>query len=210
MKTKLLPLIAAASVFAAAPTMAHDDIVGTGTTAYVLDKDGDIVRDRWDRCVRTIDWTKETAIAKCEGWPEPKAEVKPEPKPVVAPKPVVKKPEPKPLPPAPVAYRGHFAFDSAMIKATEVPELDAFADYMNQVKDSRISIVGHTDSKGPKAYNQKLSEKRANAVKSYLEGKGIAADRMEVSGMGETQPLVKNNTRANRAENRRVEVEIIK
>lgn len=209
MKTTLLPLAAIFAFAASAPAMAHDDIPANGTKAYVIDSDGDVVRDRWDRCVRTIHWTKETAIAKCEGWPEPKPEVKEEPKPVVAP--VVKpEPTPAPVPPAPVAFRGYFDFDSAMLKAQEIPELDAFANYMNEVKDSRVSIVGHTDSMGPEAYNQKLSEKRAGMVKEYLESKGISADRMDVSGAGESQPAVKNDTRANRALNRRVEVEIVK
>ncbi|MDX1352113.1 MAG: OmpA family protein, partial [Thiomicrorhabdus sp.] len=111
-------------------------------------------------------------------------------------------------PMAPAKFIGHFDFDKADLK--EVPELDAFAAYMNEVTDSKVSITGHTDSIGPKAYNQTLSEKRAQDVADYLASKGISADRMMVSGAGESSPIADNKTKAGRAENRRVEVEIVK
>ncbi|QCU91187.1 OmpA family protein [Thiomicrorhabdus sediminis] len=110
---------------------------------------------------------------------------------------------------APAKFVGHFDFDLADLKAAEVPELDNFAAYLNEVSDAKVSIVGHTDSVGSSAYNQKLSEKRAQDVADYLAGKGIAADRMMVSGMGESSPIADNSTKAGRAENRRVEVEIV-
>ncbi|MBD3776830.1 MAG: OmpA family protein, partial [Thiotrichales bacterium] len=72
MKTKLLPL---AAVLALASLQAQAaDIPSEGTNAYVVDYRGLVVRDGFGGCVRSIDWTKETAIAKCEGWEEPKPE----------------------------------------------------------------------------------------------------------------------------------------
>lgn len=214
MKTKLLPLVAVISLAAAGSVQAHSsveakgDIMADGTSAYVVDSWGRIVRDNENRCVRSIDWSKDTAIAKCEGWAEPK------PAPVVvpapAPAPVVEAPAPAPAPApmAPAKFIGHFDFDKADVQ--EVPELDTFAAYMNEVADSKIAITGHTDSTGPEAYNQTLSVKRAQDVADYLTGKGISADRMTVSGMGESSPVADNATKAGRAENRRVEVEIVK
>ncbi|WP_319558433.1 OmpA family protein [Thiomicrorhabdus sp.] len=216
MKTRFLPLIAALGFATMAPAHA-EDISGKGTEAYVIDSNGNVVRDSYDRCVRSIKWSKETAINKCEGWPEPapKAEPKPEPKPLpeIAPAPAkapVITPAPEKAMPAPPEFRGFFDFDSAVLKSSAHQELDVFADYMNATPESKVQITGHTDSTGPAAYNQKLSERRADAVKEYLGSKGIADDRMNATGMGETAPIASNATRAGRAENRRVEVEIVK
>ena len=201
MNKKLLPLVAVIALAATSSVQAHSsveakgDIMAEGTSAYVVDSWGRIVRDSSNRCVRSIDWNKDTAIAKCEGWEEPK------PAPVVA-------PAPAQAPMAPAKFIGHFDFDKADVK--EVSELDVFAAYMNEFADSKVAITGHTDSTGPESYNQALSVKRAQDVVDYLAGKGIAADRMTVSGMGESAPIADNATKAGRAKNRRVEVEIVK
>ena len=215
MKTKLLPLVAAVALTATTGVQAHSsvdhkgDIMANGSTAYVVDSRGRIVRDSSNRCVRSIDWSKETAIAKCEGWEEPKPAAKPAPAP--APAPVAKAaPAPAPAPMAPPKFLGHFDFDTEDLKSNDVPDLDKFASYMNEVTDSKVAITGHTDSRGSEAYNQKLSEKRAQDVADYLAGKGVAADRMMVTGLGESSPVADNSTEAGRAENRRVEIEIVK
>ncbi len=215
MKTKMLPLAAIIAMAVSTGATAHSsveekgDIMAEGTSAYVVDSQGRIVRDSSNRCWRSIHWTKETAIAKCEGWEEPKPEVKPAPAPKPKPAPVVKAPEPAPAPAVPPKFVGHFDFDDADLMKSEIPELNEFADYMNEVTDSKVSITGHTDSMGPESYNQALSEKRAQDVADYLAGKGISADRMTVSGMGESAPIADNSTKAGRADNRRVEVEIV-
>lgn len=215
MKTKMLPLAAIIAMAVSTGANAHSsveekgDIMAEGTSAYVVDSQGRIVRDSSNRCWRSIHWTKETAIAKCEGWEEPKPEVKPAPAPKPKPAPVVKAPEPAPAPAAPPKFVGHFDFDDADLMKSEIPELNEFADYMNEVTDSKVSITGHTDSMGPESYNQALSEKRAQDVADYLAGKGISAERMTVSGMGESAPIADNSTKAGRADNRRVEVEIV-
>ncbi|BCN94174.1 hypothetical protein THMIRHAM_19590 [Thiomicrorhabdus immobilis] len=214
MKTKLLPLVAVISLAAAGSVQAHSsveakgDIMAEGTSAYVVDSWGRIVRDNENRCVRSIDWSKDTAIAKCEGWEEPK------PAPVVAPAPApAPEPEPiveKPAPVAPPKFIAHFNFDMFDIKTADIPELNTFADYMNRECTCKIAITGHTDSAGSEAYNQKLSQERAQEVAGYLANHGVVTDRMIVTGAGETNPVADNSTKEGRALNRRVEVEIVK
>jgi OOP family OmpA-OmpF porin len=100
-----------------------------------------------------------------------------------------------------------FDFDSATLK----PEMKAaLEDVAARVKasagDETLDIVGHTDSTGPEAYNQKLSERRAAAVADYLVAAGLDGSRMNTSGMGESSPIDTNATREGRARNRRVEI----
>ncbi|MDG6777132.1 OmpA family protein [Thiomicrorhabdus sp. zzn3] len=211
MKMKLLPLAAVLSVAAFSPAQA-EDIPSEGTNAYAVDYRGLVVRDNYGGCVRSIDWSKETAIAKCEGWEEPKPE--PKPAPVIAPAPA---PKPAPAPvvekvkeDAPAAFRGFFENDSAELKPEAKEELDVYADYMSRHPETNIKVTGHTDSAGTAAYNQGLSERRAAAVKTYLESKGIDGSRIETVGMGESAPVATNKTKAGRAENRRVEIEVVK
>ena len=75
--------------------------------------------------------------------------------------------------------------------------------------DDQTVIQGHTDRTGPEGYNQVLSERRAKAVYDYFMGKGIAPERMEATGYGETMPEVSNLTREGRAINRRVDIQDI-
>jgi OOP family OmpA-OmpF porin len=72
-----------------------------------------------------------------------------------------------------------------------------------------VIAIGHTDSIGSNAYNQKLSLRRASAVKAYLVSKGIEANRIYTEGKGETQPVADNRTKEGRAKNRRVEIEVV-
>jgi OOP family OmpA-OmpF porin len=72
-----------------------------------------------------------------------------------------------------------------------------------------IIAVGHTDSIGSDAYNQALSERRANAVKDYLVSKGIEKNRVYTEGKGEKQPIATNATAEGRAKNRRTEIEVV-
>lgn len=223
MKTKLLPLsIAIGLSVASLQTQAWDtDIPRGDTKAYAQDSDGDVVRDRFGRCVRTIHWTKETAINKCEGWPEPvvvQAPVAaPAPKPAApAPAPVAA-PEPKPEPvaapvvamvAAPIAFSGLFETNGNTLTSDAEAKLDKYAEYLEAHPEKNLSIVGHTDDTGAASYNQALSEKRAGAVKTYLESKGIASSRLTAGGMGESAPKATNATKQGRADNRRVEIEI--
>jgi len=98
-----------------------------------------------------------------------------------------------------------FDFDSAVIKADVVPALDEAVKVLNMHPDLKVEIQGHTDNIGTPEYNQKLSERRANAVRDYLIGAGIAPSRIKTVGFGMTKPVASNDTAAGRAKNRRVE-----
>ena len=101
----------------------------------------------------------------------------------------------------------HFAFDSAELKPAMQSALDDVAAKVAASKgDEMLEIVGHTDSTGPEDYNQGLSERRAQSAADYLAGKGVAASKMTIKGMGETSPVADNATRDGRAMNRRVEI----
>lgn len=101
----------------------------------------------------------------------------------------------------------NFDYDKADIKPSFQGELKKAADFIAKYPGNKILVAGHTDSKGTDAYNQKLSERRAKAVREYLVGKlGVAADKLVARGYGETQPVGDNATAEGQAKNRRVEV----
>lgn len=100
----------------------------------------------------------------------------------------------------------HFAFDSATLTSEAKSILDAAAETIKSRAGKSFTIEGHTDSYGPEAYNQSLSEKRANAVKDYLVSKGVDASSLNAVGKGESTPISSNDTRSGRAENRRVDI----
>ncbi|TKB28014.1 OmpA family protein [Desulfopila sp. IMCC35006] len=99
-----------------------------------------------------------------------------------------------------------FDFDKAVIKKQFYPELDKTKKIFDDYPTMRVQIDGHTDSVGTDKYNQKLSERRANAVMKYLVNKvGIEANRLKAVGYGESKPAYPNDTAENRSKNRRVE-----
>jgi OOP family OmpA-OmpF porin len=99
----------------------------------------------------------------------------------------------------------HFAFNKATILKDSFKLLDSVAEVLRDNGAMRIEIQGHTDNVGDMAYNMKLSQSRAEAVRKYLTTHGIAADRLTAKGYGATQPIVPNASEANRALNRRVQ-----
>ena len=100
----------------------------------------------------------------------------------------------------------HFDFDSAVIKAVSKAVLDARAvPIMRNNPSSKVRVEGHTDSVGPERYNQLLSLRSAEAVRDYLVSQGIDAIRLSIAGYGESSPIDGNDSRAGRANNRRVE-----
>lgn len=143
--------------------------------------------------------------------PEPQV-AQAEPSPPPAP---VREPAPAPPPPAApdpcrerVTFEGvHFDFDRAEIRPQGRSILDGVAARLQECRETRIRIAGHTDAIGSDAYNQGLSERRAAAVQRYLAGRGIAASRLETVGYGESRPVADNATSAGRASNRRVELD---
>ena len=102
-----------------------------------------------------------------------------------------------------------FDFDKSVVKTNSYGDIKNLADFMNQYPQTTTTVEGHTDSVGPDAYNQKLSERRAAAVKQVLTGQyGVDASRVNSVGYGETRPVADNATDAGRAVNRRVEAEV--
>ena len=165
-------------------------------------------------CWRDANWTPATAAVGCDGAlvrPPP-----PPPPPVVAappPPPAVVPPPPPPAPPAATkvtyAADAFFDFDKAVLKPEGRAKLDDLVGKIKGISLEVIIAVGHTDSVGTDAYNQRLSVRRAEAVKGYLVSKGIEKNRVYTEGKGEKQPVADNKTSEGRAKNRRVEIEVV-
>lgn len=102
-----------------------------------------------------------------------------------------------------------FTSGRATILRASYPVLDSVATVLDQYPNIQIRIEGHTDSDGSEELNQRLSDKRASAVRTYLVGKGINAARMEAQGFGELRPMASNRSAAGKAKNRRVEFHIV-
>ncbi|MFN5701043.1 MAG: outer membrane protein OmpA, partial [Betaproteobacteria bacterium] len=102
-----------------------------------------------------------------------------------------------------------FDFDKAVVKKEAKAKLDDLVGKTRAVALEVIIAVGHTDSVGSDAYNQKLSVRRAEAIKAYLVSKGIEKNRIYTEGKGEKQPVADNKTAEGRAKNRRVEIEVV-
>ena len=117
--------------------------------------------------------------------------------------------------PTPVAEKVSFAsealfdFDQSTLKPQGKAALDQLLGQLTGMDLEVIVTVGHTDAVGSDAYNQKLSQRRAEAVKAYLVAQGVETNRVYTEGKGETQPVADNTTAAGRAKNRRVTVEVV-
>ncbi len=139
-------------------------------------------------CVRTGYWTPAMAIVECE------PDLVPKPTPVVAPPPPPPPPAPAPAPQVQkitLASKALFDFDKAVLKPEGKAAIDSeiISKLNNVTKLELVLVTGHTDPIGTQAYNQKLSERRADAVRDYLVSKGVAKDKIETLGMGKTQPV---------------------
>lgn len=104
----------------------------------------------------------------------------------------------------------NFSTGSAMLSTEGGATATALATLLNQFSTARIRIIGHTDNVGMESANQKLSMDRAEALRQSLVGQGIAADRIEVAGMGSTQPVADNASEDGRSQNRRIDIEVIR
>ena len=162
-------------------------------------------------CWRDAFWTPATAAPGCDGAIAP---VMAAPAPVAPP--VVAAPAPV-APAAPVvaatkvtyAADAFFDFNKSVIKPEGKAKLDDLIGKIQGINLEVIIAVGHTDSVGSDAYNQKLSVRRSEAVKAYLVSKGIEKNRVYTEGKGEKQPVADNKTAEGRAKNRRVEIEVV-
>ncbi len=101
-----------------------------------------------------------------------------------------------------------FGVDSATIRPEFHSTLDDVSATLNRYPQSYLDIVGHTDSTGSDAYNQALSERRANSVSNHFRSRGVIPGRMVAYGVGETQPVASNASTQGREQNRRVELKI--
>ena len=102
-----------------------------------------------------------------------------------------------------------FDFAKYDLKPQFYPALNTIASTLKEYNQTIVEVSGHTDSVGSDAANQTLSERRANAVSSYLIGQGVQRERFEVVGMGERYPVASNDTDSGRALNRRVEIRLL-
>ena len=202
-------------------------VLATSAGAQIKAADGGNVVDNWQNgtgelvwkngtnelCWRDANWTPATAAEGCDGALQ-KAAVAPAPAPAVTPAPAEAKPAtPAPTQPASskVTYAADafFDFDKSVLKPEGKAKLDDLVGKVKNINLEVIIAVGHTDSVGSDAYNQKLSVRRAEAVKAYLVSKGIEKNRVYTEGKGEKQPVADNKTAAGRAKNRRVEIEVV-
>ncbi|MFZ2305806.1 MAG: OmpA family protein [Rhodoferax sp.] len=173
---------------------------------------GDVWKNSVGQCWRDNSWTPATAAPGCDGAIVPPAPA-PAPAPVAAPAPA--KPAPAPAPAPAVASKvtyaadAFFDFDKAVLKPEGKAKLDDLVGKVKGINLEVIIAVGHTDSVGSDAYNQKLSVKRSEAVKAYLVSKGIEKSRVYTEGKGEKQPVADNKTKEGRSKNRRVEIEVV-
>ena len=163
-------------------------------------------------CWRDVNWTPATGVQGCDGVPAPVA-----PAPVAAPAPAAA-PAPVAAPAAPAAPAtekvsfaadAFFDFNKTALKPEGKAKLDDLADKVKGLNLEVVIAVGHTDSVGSDAYNDKLSVKRSEAVKAYLADKGIDASKIYTEGKGEKQPVADNKSADGRAKNRRVEIEVV-
>jgi OmpA-OmpF porin, OOP family len=175
---------------------------------------GDVWKNAAGECWRDASWTPATAVEGCDGALVKVVAPAPEMAPKVAePVPMA----PKPVVPVPVAAASKvtyaadafFDFDKSVLKAEGKAKLDDLVAKIKGINLEVVVAVGHTDSTGPDGYNQKLSIARSEAVKAYLVSKGIEKSRVYTEGKGETQPVADNKTKEGRAQNRRVEIEVV-
>jgi OOP family OmpA-OmpF porin len=102
-----------------------------------------------------------------------------------------------------------FDSDKSVLKPEAKAKLDDLVSKTKGINLEVIIAVGHTDSDGSDAYNQKLSVARSEAVKAYLTSKGVEKNRVYTEGKGEKQPVADNKTKEGKAKNRRVEIEVV-
>ena len=216
---KLAFIVAAAAIATAASgVVSAQQVTSDG---YVRSPNGEVVKDPFGLCWRTPWFTPAKAIAGCDDDLLPKPPPPPPPAPVEAPKAVVAPPVVAPPPPPPPAVvratteKVTFAADAffdvnkSVLKPEGKAKLDDLVSKLGGITLEVIIAVGHTDSDGSDAFNQKLSVRRSESVKAYLVSKGVEANRVYTEGKGEKQPVADNKTKDGKTKNRRVEIEVV-
>jgi OOP family OmpA-OmpF porin len=178
-------------------------------TPNLQDSTGRAVRDGSGHCVVTSG----LVLPECSGAPAPAPSAPATPAEPAAP--AAPEAAPAPAKPAPSSVRQSvviqadalFDFDKSVVRPDGKRAIDEALGKLNGVDLEMVIATGHTDSIGTERYNQKLSERRAAAVKAYLVSKGIPASKVTTIGKGESQPVATNKTAAGRQKNRRVDIE---
>lgn len=204
-KKSLLVLLFASIGLSASVAQAQN----TDKGAYLTDVRNEVARSGFGLCWRTSYWTPAAAIAECD--PD-----------LVKPAAAAKAPEAAGVTPVgakiTLSADALFDFDKAVLRAEGKSKLDELVAKAKEIKLEVIIAVGHADRLGKDAYNQKLSERRAAAVKEYLVGKGIEANRVYTEGKGKKQPVTGDKCKGNKKTkalieclqpDRRVEIEVI-
>ena len=146
---------------------------------YLFDTRGVVARSGFGLCWKTTRWTPAMAIPECD--PDLAKKPAPAPAPAATPKPAAQK--------VTLAADALFDYDKAVLRSEGKSKLDDVTGKLKDIKLEVIIAVGHADRLGSDQYNQKLSEKRAEAVKAYLVGKGVEPNRVYTEGKGEKQPV---------------------
>ena len=184
---KLLQLLAIAGIAISSSAFAQKSVDNWVNSSGIVWKNGTN-----ELCWRNANWTPATAAPGCDGAIAAKAAA-----------------------PAKAAAKvtlnadALFDFDKSALKPAAITSLNSLAGKVKSLTLEVIVAVGHTDSVGTDAYNQKLSIRRAEAVKKHLVSQGIEAKRIYVEGKGESQPVADNKTAEGRSKNRRVQIEAI-
>lgn len=172
---------------------------------------GEVWKNASGECWRDASWTPATAAPGCGGdataTPAPAATASN----AATPAPAAAAPAAAAAAASKVSYKADtfFDFDKSVLKAEGKAKLDELVAQIKKINLEVVIAVGHTDSVGADAYNQKLSVRRAEAVKAYLVSKGVEKNRIYTEGKGEKNPVADNKTSAGRAKNRHVEVEVV-
>ncbi len=181
-------------------------------TPNLQDASGAAVKDGSGACVVTSG----AVLPECAGTPAPARPAAPAPSEPAAPAaPAAPTAPAQPARPAPASVRqavviqadALFDFDKSVLRPDGRKSIDDAVAKLRGVDLEMVIATGHTDSIGSDAYNQRLSERRAAAVKDYLVSKGIAASKITTIGKGESQPVATNKTAEGRQKNRRVDIE---
>jgi OOP family OmpA-OmpF porin len=196
-KKMWLSVVAAAGL---ALSAASFHVAAQSNEGYWADAANTVWKDGSGMCWRAGYWTPALANEECD--PDLLK------KPMEAPK--AQPPRPRPVAnKVTLAADVLFDFDKSVIKPEGRARLDDLVSKIGGINLEVVIAIGHTDSIGSDAYNQKLSVRRAESVKAYLVSKGIPANRIYTEGKGEKQPVASNKTKEGRAKNRRVEIEVI-
>ena len=176
-----------AALLCLAPLLHPAPVQAGASDGYLINSEGNPVRSGFGECWHTGSWQPGSRFADCEPAPAPAPVVDaPAPKVVEAPAPVVEQTPPAPAPvpqniPFRVSMDAFFDFDQATLRPEGEAALDELARRLAVTQYDNLTIVGHADRIGPAAYNQKLSERRANAMRDYLVAQGIEAEKSQPS-----------------------------